>query len=567
MSEKSRTSDKKSGRISRRRFIAGAGAAAVSFTVVKPELVRGYDANSKVDLGIIGCGGRPNFIVVFTDDHGYADLSCQGVFDDVKTPNIDSLAEGGVRMTSGYVTAPQCVPSRAGLLTGRYQNRFGLESNGGDLTGFNAEQTLAERLKEAGYATGMIGKWHLGRSDKITEHGFDDVFYKNSNRGGWVNYDLEGNDVKGGDEKSGLYHLDACSAAARAFIKRHHKKPFFLYLAYRAPHVPLDATAKYLKRFPGEMPERRRKALAMLSAVDDGVGGILESLRKYGVEDNTLIFFIGDNGAPLKIYKLDAPGIGPGWDGSLNDPLNGEKGTVIEGGNRVPFLVYWKGNIPAGQVYDQPVISLDVAATAVELAGLGKDSKLDGVNIVPYLKGDKKGAPHDALYWRWVGQAAIREGKWKYIHGGSRRYLFDIDKDIGEKKNVIAKHPEIAARLSARLDKWSRELDPPGLDHPLGKAGNKYFDHYLDGKKASHPKFPLEAVDSKKDMPSRGKRPGAANMLKKRDKDKDGRLTLDEYIGNPTNRNVPALKRQFENRDKDGDGFLSRTELEKGNSK
>nr|MBC8218145.1 sulfatase-like hydrolase/transferase [Planctomycetota bacterium] len=211
-------------------------------------------------------GGRPNFIVVFTDDHGYADLSCQGVFDDVKTPNIDSLAEGGVRMTNGYVTAPQCVPSRAGLLTGRYQNRFGLESNGGDLAGFNTEQTIAERLKKAGYVTGMIGKWHLGRSDKITEHGFNDVFYKNSKRSGWANYDLEGNNVKGGAEKSGLYHLDACSAAARAFIKRRHKGPFFLYLAYRAPHVPLDATEKYLKRFPSEMPERRRKALAMLSA-------------------------------------------------------------------------------------------------------------------------------------------------------------------------------------------------------------------------------------------------------------------------------------------------------------
>jgi len=323
------------------------------------------------------------------------------------------------------------------------------------------------------------------------------------------------------------------------------------------------ATEKYLKRFSGKMPERRRKALAMLSAVDDGVGGILESLRKYGIEDNTLIFFIGDNGAPLKIHKLDAPGIGPGWDGSLNDPLNGEKGTVIEGGNRVPFVVYWKGTIPAGQVYDQPVISLDVAATAVELAGLGKDPKLDGVNIVPYLTGDKKGAPHEALYWRWVGQAAIREGKWKYIHGGSRRYLFDLDKDIGEKNNLIKKYPEIAARLSTRLDKWSQELDPPGLDRTLGQAGDKYFDHYLDGKEAPRPTFPLEAVNTKKDRPSRRTRPSAAAILKKRDIDKDGRLTLEEYIGDPKDRNVPALKRQFKARDTNGDGFLSISELSK----
>lgn len=503
----------------------------------------------------------PNIIVVFTDDHGYADLSCQGIFDDVKTPHIDSLARNGVRMTSGYVTAPQCVPSRGGLLTGRYQNRFGLESNGRDLAGFDAELTIAERLKKAGYATGMIGKWHLGPGNEIVRHGFDDVFHKNSNQAGWVNYDVQGNDVEGGPDKSGLYHLDACSGAARAFIKRHHKEPFFLYLAYRAPHVPLDATAKYLGRFPDPMPERRRRALAMLSAVDDGVGGILQSLREYGIEQNTLIFFIGDNGAPLKIHKLDAPGIGAGWDGSLNDPLNGEKGTVIEGGNRVPFIVSWKGTIPPGQVYDQPVISLDVAATAVELAGLGKDARLDGVNIVPYLRREKSGAPHEALYWRWVGQAAIRQGKWKYIQGGSRRYLFDLEKDIGEKKNVIAKYPEIAGRLAQRLSEWSEELTPPGLSEAPARAGSAYFDHYLDGKKASHPKFPARPANVKKPARPRSERPTAASIFKKRDVNDDGRLTLDEYIGDPTNRNVPALKRQFKTRDRDGDGLLTLSEL------
>lgn len=273
---------------------------------------------------------KPNVILIFTDDHGYADLSCQGVFNDVKTPHIDTLAAGGVRMTNGYVTAPQCVPSRAGILTGQYQNKFGLEANKGNLDGFNNALTIAERLKEAGYATGMSGKWHLGPPPEIPQHGFDDVYYKNSNRAGWANYDLNGIDVDPGPEASDLYHLDANAAAACAFIKRHRDEPFFFYLAFRAPHVPLDATRKYLERFPGEMPERRRKALAMISAVDDGVGSILKSLREYGIEENTLVFFIGDNGAPLKIHKLDAPGNGAGWDGSLNDPLNGEKGTVIE---------------------------------------------------------------------------------------------------------------------------------------------------------------------------------------------------------------------------------------------
>ena len=513
---------------------------------------------------LLTAASKPNVIVIFTDDHGYADLSCQGILDDVKTPHIDSLATGGVRCTSGYVTAPQCVPSRGGLLIGRYQNRFGLESNGDDLSGFNAQRTIAERLKVAGYATGMIGKWHLGPPNEITEHGFDDVFYKNSNREGWANYDLEGRDVEAGLEKSHLYHLDACSGAARAFIKRHHKEPFFLYLAYRAPHVPLDATDEYLRRFPGPMPERRRKALAMLSAVDDGVGEILTSLQKYAIEDNTLIFFIGDNGAPLKIHKQDAPGIGAGWDGSLNDPLNGEKGTVIEGGNRVPFLVYWKGRIPGAQVYDHPIISLDVAATAVALADMKRDPRLDGVNLVPYLTGENKGEPHEALFWRWTGQAAVRQGRWKYIQGGARRYLFDLEVDIAEKHNLITKHPDMAARLAGRLQRWSQGLNPPGLDQPLGQAGNRYFDYYLDGKQASHPKFPGPKRGTRQTTSGQGKRPTGSALLRKRDQDRDGRLTLKEYVGNPAGRNVPALTRQFKARDTDDNGFLTLSELEMG---
>ncbi|MDP6718214.1 MAG: sulfatase-like hydrolase/transferase, partial [Pirellulaceae bacterium] len=159
---------------------------------------------------------KPNIIVIFTDDHGHADLSCQDVLPDIKTPNIDALAASGVRMTSGYVTAPQCVPSRAGILTGKYQNRFGVESNGMPLDGFNAERTIAERLKAAGYATGMIGKWHLGPIPAIPQHGFADVFAKNSGRPGWSNYGLDGGDAEPGPEATELYHLDACSLAARA---------------------------------------------------------------------------------------------------------------------------------------------------------------------------------------------------------------------------------------------------------------------------------------------------------------------------------------------------------------
>lgn len=432
---------------------------------------------------------KPNIIVIFSDDHGYSDLGCQGIARDLKTPNIDALAAGGVRMTSGYVSAPQCVPSRAGLLTGRYQNRFGVESNGMPLDGFNAERTIAERLKKAGYATGMTGKWHLGTGPDIVKHGFDDVYFKSANRPGWSNFDLDGSDRMPGPEKSGLYHLDANSAAACAFIRRHHDEPFFFYCAYRAPHVPLDAPKKYLDRFPGEMAERRRQALAMISAMDDGVGKIAATLREFDLEEKTLLFYIGDNGAPLKIHKLDTPGGGPGWDGSLNDPLNGEKGMLSEGGIRVSFVGSWKGHIQPGLVYDQPVISLDVAATAVALAGLPADPKLDGVNLIPFLERESNGVPHRTLYWRWIAQSAVREGKWKYLRGGQREYLFDLEADREEKQNLAGKHPEIAKRLSAKLTSWSKGLSPPGLTtKPMSETWEQYFDFYLDGKPAPKPR-------------------------------------------------------------------------------
>jgi uncharacterized sulfatase len=424
---------------------------------------------------------KPNFILIYTDDHGYSDLSIQGIKDDVKTPNIDKLARNGVRMESGYSTAPQCVPSRAGIMSGRFQSRFGVELNGDSLDGFDAQTTIADRLKSAGYATGMAGKWHLGPGEEITKHGFDQVFYKNSNRPGTVNFDFDGKTFPMKKENTGMYHLDACSKAATTFIEMHKDKPFFFYLAYRAPHVPLDATKKYLDRFPGEMPERRRQALAMLSAVDDGVGEIIKTLEKNNLVENTVIFIIGDNGAPLKITKADKPGGGPGWDGSLNDPLNGEKGTLIEGGMRTPFIVYWKDKLMNG-VYKYPVSALDFAATAVELAGLPKDDKLDGVNLIPFLNGEKAGAPHDKLCWRWGGQSAIRKGEWKFLKGDNREYLFNLDNDIGEKNDLISKYPKIAAQLKKELLTWTQGLTPEGFSKSkMSRNANTYFDYYLDG--------------------------------------------------------------------------------------
>lgn len=454
---------------------------------------------------------KPNIIVIFTDDHGYADLSCQGIMKDVKTPNIDSIATNGVRMASGYVTAPQCGPSRCGLISGQYQGKFGMDNNGswGDVSGLKEKifslNNLPKRMKSVGYTTGMAGKSHLGSDDSadLVKLGFDKAFFKHSDAAGHWNMDLAGKDIPPQEQKGGAYHLEAITTFACTFIERFKTQPFFFYLAYRGPHVPLDAPKKYLARFPGPMPEERRKALGALSCIDDGVGRILETLRKNGLEENTLIFLIGDNGAPLKMIpftyetgpdslktlKLGTPSGGGNWDGSLNVPMNGEKGMLSEGGIRTPFVLQWKGTIPGGQVYQNPVISLDVAATATAISGQATDPTLDGVNLLPFLTGENKGRPHEALYWRWMGQFVIRKGDSKYIFSGDRQYLFDLASDPEEKHNLLPQQAELARSLRAELDPWSKTLIPSGFGNaPSTKAASRYFDYYLDGKNDVKPK-------------------------------------------------------------------------------
>ncbi|PAY19492.1 aryl-sulfate sulfohydrolase [Rhodopirellula sp. SM50] len=462
-------------------------AAAATLAVIR-SLLLALVALSHSAVG--ASDDRPNIVVFYTDDHGHADLSCQGVVDDIRTPNVDALANNGVLARHGYSTAPQCVPSRAGLLIGKFQSKFGVESNGKSLDGFNREETIAERLQKAGYMTAQFGKWHLGPGPRITEHGFKHVFNQNSGAPFAANIALDGRDREMSTLRPEMYHVDGCSRAAASLIERYKDSPFFLYVAYRAPHVPLDAPQKYLDRFPGEMPERRRQALAMLSAVDDGVGLITETLAQNNLTEKTLIFYIGDNGAPLKIHKLDAPGGGPGWDGSLNDPLNGEKGMLSEGGMHVPFVISWPGTIPAGQVFEHPVSALDVAATAAELAKIeSKPGDFDGVNLIPYLTGEKKEAPHEFLAWRWVAQSAIREGDWKLLRGGDREYLYHLKNDLQEQQNLAGEHPEIADRLREKLTRWASELDPPGLANGgMSQAATGYFDFYLDGKPAPPPR-------------------------------------------------------------------------------
>ena len=452
---------------------------------------------------------QPNVILIYTDDHGWSDLGIHGLQSDLKTPHLDALARSGVVAKNGYSTAPQCVPSRAGLLTGRFQARFGVESNQSALDGFNRQTTIAKRLQNAGYITAQFGKWHLGPSEEIPRHGFTHVFSQHNQHSFHANIGLDGQDRDLSLLPPTAYHIDACSQAAAATIARYKDHSFFLYIAYRAPHTPLDAPQHYKDRFPGAMPERRRAALGMLAAIDDGIGLLTSTLKKHGLTKNTLLFFIGDNGAPLKIHKVDSPLAGDpgGWDGSLNEPLNGEKGMLAEGGMHVPFLIAWPGTIPGGQVYEHPVSALDVAATVVGVQPLGDSEKsaqtstltdLDGVNLLPYLTGEKKDAPHEFLAWRWIAQSAIREGNWKLLRGGDREYLYNLAEDISEKHDLASQEPEIAARLRTKLTAWCADLTPPGLSNgEMAANWHQYFDHYLEGKPAPNPSAKPELATAK----------------------------------------------------------------------
>jgi uncharacterized sulfatase len=422
-------------------------------------------------------GEKPNIILIYSDDHGWADLGIQGSDQDIRTPNLDAMARDGVRFTRGYVTAPQCVPSRAGVLTGRYQQRFGVEDNNkGPLP--LAELTIAERLKAAGYVTGQVGKWHLDlvggkKGDKLLRsskefmphaQGFDEYF-RGELRQYLASHDLQGKPFADAPHvvADNRFRVVVQTEAALSFLDRRAAKPdqpFFLYLAYYAPHVPLESPEPWFSQTPAHLPKERRQALAMMAAMDEGIGQLRAKLKASGQDKNTLIFFIGDNGAPL----------GKSWDGSLNTPLIGQKGMLAEGGIRTPFVATWPDRLPAGKVYDQPVSSLDVAATAVAAAGLPKAPELDGTDLAPFVSGQNSDAPHERLFWRWGSQAAVLEHPWKLIRLGDREeMLFDVTLPDGENltKNQAKARPEIVARLRTALKTWSDTLTPPGLPASL----------------------------------------------------------------------------------------------------
>jgi arylsulfatase A-like enzyme len=405
--------------------------------------------------------GKPNILLIYADDMGYHELSCYGG-KHVPTPNIDSLAAGGLRLTQGYVSAPLCSPSRAGLMTGRYQTRFGHENNsmapGGGLP--LTETTLANRLKALGYATGMVGKWHLGNAaDRLPmARGFDEYFGVTGNPGsyskprGFIDSRLSPG-VQDVDDPS-FYTTDAFAARATDWIERHKDGPWLLYLPFNAIHAPREAPEKYLKRFTNVANVNDRTLFAMTAAMDDAVGEVLSKIRALRQEENTLIFFISDNGAP------NHP------DG--NSPLRGQKHTTWEGGIRLPFIVQWKGKLPAGKTYDQPAVQLDVLPTCIAAADGKVDPawKLDGVDLLPYLLGENSGRPHEMLYWRIDGMWAIRHGDWKLVHGradDSPPELFNLMADLSEKNDLAAAQPAKVAELQKLWNNWNAEQANPEL--------------------------------------------------------------------------------------------------------
>ena len=452
----------------------------------------------------IHAADKPNIILIYSDDHGWADLGVQGSDKDIRTPHLDAMARDGVRFTRGYVSAPQCVPSRAGVLTGRYQQRFGVEDNNkGPLP---LEQlTIAERLKAAGYVTGQVGKWHLDlvggkKGEKglrvAKEHmphaqGFDEYF-RGELRQFYASHDLQGKRFADAPHlvADNRFRVVVQTEAALSFLDRRTAKPeqpFFLYLAWYAPHVPLESPEPWFSKTPKELPKERRQALAMIAAMDEGLGQLRAKLKAMGQEKNTLIFFIGDNGAPL----------GNAWDGSLNTPLIGQKGMLSEGGIRTPFLATWPARLPAGKTFDQPVSSLDVAATAVAAAGLPKAPELDGTDLAPFVSGQNAGAPHERLFWRWGSQAAVLEHPWKLVRLGDREeLLFDVTTADDESlaKDQAKARPKVVARLRSALKAWSDTLTPPGLPTSL--------DPHHEGMFAEHGVIAASAGTPRKNEPA-----------------------------------------------------------------
>ncbi|MGH9674572.1 MAG: sulfatase-like hydrolase/transferase [Bryobacteraceae bacterium] len=435
-------------------------------------------------MPLLAQGRRPNFIVICTDDQGGRDLGCFGATD-LKTPHIDALAASGTRFTNWYSNAPVCAPSRAALMTGRYPVRAGVPSNGPFLP--PSQRTTATLLKNAGYSTALVGKWHLGSNDEScpNAHGFE-YFYGfhigvvdfYSHRYYWgepnrVNFhDLWRNRAEIFED--GQYLTEGITQESLRFIDANRARPFFLTVTYNAPHYPMHAPEKYTQRFPELAPERRMYA-AMLAGVDDGVGEIRAALKRHGLLENTLIFWIVDNGATTEARAgLEQKPATAGDNGTYR----GFKFSLFDGGMHVPAIMSWPGAIRAGQVNREIVMTMDILPTICAAAGVRQPDghTVDGRDILGVARGEAK-SPHDAIFWEQGGQLAARRGRWKLVlngqvwdrtpegrkplQGEDAVFLSDLEADPGETKNLRRAHPEIVDDLTGRIHRWREDVRRP----------------------------------------------------------------------------------------------------------
>jgi arylsulfatase A-like enzyme len=428
---------------------------------------------------------KPNILIIVADDLGYNDLGFQGC-KDIATPHLDKLAAQGVRCTNGYVNHPFCSPTRAALMTGRYQHRFGHENNPQWLPASTrdglplSETTIADALRKQGYKTGHAGKWHLGAHPQFhpLKRGFDECFaalggghqyFPAAHNKSEYNLPLDRNGI---EEPQKAYLTDQFGDEARAFVERHAGSPWFLYLAFNAPHTPLQAPREEIAKLSRITDPQRRNYAAMIQIMDANIGKVLAKLDSTKQRDNTLIFFISDNGGPLN-------GKDKSW--TDNSPLRGGKGDVHEGGVRVPFLVSWPAKLKPG-TYNQPVIAHDLHATAIAQSGgtVSTGRQLDGANLIPHLTGERGTAPHETLFWRAGGPGgkyAVRQGNWKLVRLGKQpAELYDLASDIAETKNLAAEKPEIVGRLVAAIAEWEKGTVAPAFDSPRYQQRKKAAD-------------------------------------------------------------------------------------------
>lgn len=413
-------------------------------------------------------GGRPNMIVLYADDAGYSDFGFQPTArDDMKqlTPHIDSIAADGMRFEQAYMSSCVCSPSRAGFMTGRYQGRFGFDNNlpPGTQSGLDLEETFfAKRLQRLGYRTGLIGKWHLGYPEEYhpNARGFDT--FHGLLQGSRSYFPIENPSPhrvfldNRTPTPEGGYTTDRIGDAAVRFLRQDDKRPFFLFVSFTAPHGPLEAKPEIVERLNSIKRPRRRKYAGLVVSLDDNIGKILSALAESGLDQSTVVLFTNDNGGQTQT-------------GANNLPLRGLKGTLYEGGIRVPWAVKWPGQIPAGSVQKTPVTALDLAPTFLELAGALPDPEwnLDGDSIVRLLVDAAATLPERPLFWRIRGPnglLAVRMGPWKMVHRrneGANPELYRLDRDLPEQDDLAESEPDRLKQLQRLADQWESLLEDP----------------------------------------------------------------------------------------------------------